>query len=413
MSGHHHHGHAHAGHTHAPHLAEMSDPARYQASRRVTWVSVVLNVLLTAAQVIVGFIGHSHALIADGLHTLSDLITDVVVLFALKHSNKAADEEHPYGHGRIETAVTLVLGITLVGVAVGIAWQAGVRLLSHEPFVIPSWMTFWVALITLALKEGLYRYTMRTAERFDSPMLKANAWHHRSDAISSFIVVAGIGGAIYGFGYLDAVAAVIVALMVAKIGGGLAWQALRELIDTALDVEERDTIRDVIGNVSGVKALHLLRTRRVGHRALVDVHILVDRHLSVSEGHQIGEVVRARLIEQIPAVSDVTVHVDCEDDDEGLDLPNLPLRAEILRRLDGYFAHIEEARKIARTTLHYVNGRIDVELQLPLSAIRDLEHGRRLAQAFTEAARNDRDLGQVEVCFSERTNLVPLGKIQR
>jgi cation diffusion facilitator family transporter len=381
------------------HPSDVADPRRYQASRRVTWVSVALNLTLAVAQIVVGVVGNSNALVADGVHTLSDLLTDGIVLVALTHSSKDADEEHPYGHERIETAVTLVLGLMLVGVAIGIAIQAGGRLFDPAPLSAPSPLTLVVAIVTLTAKEWLYRYTLRTAAHYDSSMLKANAWHHRSDAVSSLIVIVGIGGALFGYAYLDAIAAVLVSAMVAKIGIGLGRQALRELIDTGLDADERSAIRDIIQGVNGVRALHLLRTRRVGSRALVDVHILVDRQLSVSEGHQIGEVVRSRLIERIPAVSDVTVHVDSEDDKEGIAHPDLPLRGEMLRRLERYFAHIPEHRQVDRTTLHYVNGRIDVELRLPLTAIRDIAHGRSLAQQFAGAARSDRDIGQIDVYF--------------
>lgn len=382
------------------HALDPSDPNRYEASRRVTWASVALNLLLTAAQIIAGLIGGSQALVADGIHTLSDLVTDFIVLFALKHSAKGADEEHPYGHGRIETAVTLILGATLIAVALGIAWRATDRLLfDPTPFSIPSALTFWVALVTLAAKEWLYRYTMRTAARFDSAMLRANAWHHRSDAISSLIVVAGIGGALYGFGYLDAVAAILVSALVAKIGFSLGWQALRELVDTGLEAEHRDQIRHVIEDVSGVRALHLLRTRRVGSDAFVDVHIRVDKDLSVSEGHQIGETVRKRLIETVPAVVDVMVHIDTEEDGAGDAGSNLPLRGEIARRLNEYFAAIPEARLIEQILLHYRQSRVDVELRLPLSAIHTSVEGRELARRFADAASRDPQIGNVAVYF--------------
>ncbi|MBI3547124.1 MAG: cation transporter, partial [Gammaproteobacteria bacterium] len=259
-----------------PNVFDSSNPARYAASRRVTLVSVAWNLVLTVAQVIVGFIGHSQALIADGMHTLSDLFTDLMVLFALKHGHKDADEDHPYGHARIETAVTMILGLTLLAVGVGIAINAGMRLFSAQTFVIPSATTLGVAMITLAAKEGLYRYTMATANRFDSNMLRANAWHHRSDALSSLIVAAGIGGSLLGFRSLDSVAALVVALMIAKVGVELAWKSVRELVDTGLETKELDSIRRTILSVSGVKALHFLRTRHVGEQALADVHIIVN-----------------------------------------------------------------------------------------------------------------------------------------
>ena len=379
---------------------DSTSPERYRASRRVTWTSVALNLVLTVAQVAIGIVGHSQALVADGVHTLSDLITDGMVLFAIQHSVKAADEEHPYGHARIETAVTLVLGIILVAVAAGIAWRAGDRVLfDPSPFTIPSVITLWIALLTLAVKEWLYIYTIRTAARYGSALLRANAWHHRSDAISSLIVFVGIAGALYGYGYLDAVAAILVAVFIAKIGVQLGWQALRELIDTGLDSDDREAIRRVIHTVSGVKALHLLRTRRMGGQAYVDVHILVDSHLSVSEGHQISEVVRQRLIQQIAPVTDVMVHIDTEEDEAGDIASGLPLRAEIEKRLARYFADIPQASAIEQTLLHYRKGQVDVELRLPLSAVTTADSARALGKRFTTAARADKDIGKIDVYF--------------
>ena len=379
---------------------DSTSPERYRASRRVTWTSVALNLVLTVAQVAIGIVGHSQALVADGVHTLSDLITDGMVLFAIQHSVKAADEEHPYGHARIETAVTLVLGIILVAVAAGIAWRAGDRLLfDPSPFTVPSVITLWIALLTLAVKEWLYIYTIRTAARYGSALLRANAWHHRSDAISSLIVFVGIAGALYGYGYLDAVAAILVAVFIAKIGVQLGWQALRELIDTGLDSDDREAIRRVIHTVSGVKALHLLRTRRMGGQAYVDVHILVDSHLSVSEGHQISEVVRQRLIQQIAPVTDVMVHIDTEEDEAGDIASGLPLRAEIEKRLARYFADIPQASAIEQTLLHYRKGQVDVELRLPLSAVTTADSARALGKRFTTAARADKDIGKIDVYF--------------
>ena len=378
---------------------DTTSTERYAASRRVTLVSVLWNLVLTVSQVIIGLVGNSQALVADGMHTLSDVITDFMVLFALKHGRKDADAEHPYGHARFETAVTLLLGIMLVVVGAGIAINAGIRLTTAQTFVIPSAVTLWVALATLAAKEGLYRYTMLTAKRFDSNMLRANAWHHRSDALSSLIVAAGIGGSLLGFGFLDSVAAVVVALMVIKVGGELAWQALRELVDTGLAPDQLESIRRVILSIGGVKALHLLRTRRVGEKALADVHIIVDEHLSVSEGHQIGETVRARLIEEIAPMADVMVHIDTEEDIDDASCLDLPTRQEVERRLKKYFAHIPEARQIEQTTLHYLKGRIDIELLLPLIAVADATGAQDLARRFAETSQADQDIGRVELKF--------------
>lgn len=372
---------------------------RYRASRRVTLVSVIANLHLALAQIVIGTLGHSQALVADGFHTLSDLVTDFMVLYALWHGRKAADEEHPYGHARIETAVTMILGAVLAVVGAGIALRAGWRLATHEAFVMPAAVTLWVAVGTLAAKEAMFRYTMRVADRYGSELLRANAWHHRSDALSSLIVVAGIGGTLLGFLYFDAVAAIIVALMVIKVGADLARGALQELIDTGLTREELEAIRRTILSVNGVKAVHGLRTRRFGGRALVDVHILVDDRLSVSEGHQISETVRAKLMHEIAPVADVMVHIDTEEDLEGPSGAGLPLRDEIERRLRHYFRDIPAARRIEHITLHYIGGRIDVDLRLPLEAVRDRKEAEQLTERFRHAARNDPHIGQINVVY--------------
>lgn len=390
-----------AMHEHPAHeTLDRSHPARFAASLRVTLVNVSANLLLTTGQIVVGFFGHSQALIADGLHTLSDMVADILVLFAVLHGRKGADTEHPYGHERIETAVTMILGLILIGVGAGIAIRAGLRLATAEAFVTPSALTLWVAVGTLFAKEGMYRYTMRVATRYDSNMLRASAWHHRSDALSSLIVAAGIGGALIGFAYLDAVAAIVVAAMVVKVGGELAWQSLRELVDTGLDAQTLDAIHHTITSVPGVQALHLLRTRRIGGKALVDVHIIVNDHLSVSEGHQISETVRTQVIRNIAEVSDVMVHIDTEEDVEGPSSAGLPLRNEIETRLAGYFRAVPEAKQIERLTLHYLDGHIDVELRLPQTVAPTIEAAQALSVRLQDAVRGDNELRKVDVVFS-------------
>ena len=384
---------------HTPETLDRTNAGRFAASLRVTLVNVTSNLLLTIGQVIVGIVGHSQALVADGLHTLSDLVADFLVLFALAHGRKGADAEHPYGHERIETAVTMVLGVILIAVGSGIAVRAVLKLATSETFVTPSMITLWVALGTLLAKEAMYRYTMHTANRFDSNMLRASAWHHRSDALSSLIVAAGIGGSLLGFAYLDAVAAIVVAAMIVKVGVGLAWQSLRELVDTGLDRAVIEEIRKVIHGVIGVKALHLLRTRRTGGKALVDVHIIVGDHLSVSEGHQISETVRARLMKEVAEISDVMVHIDTEEDVEMPSCAGLPLRDEVLARLQQYFRDIPEASAIERTTLHYVDGRLEIELLLPLTIAPSREATGALTGRFQAAVQDVPDIRRLEILY--------------
>ncbi len=379
-------------HTHLP------DPldSRYQDIRKVTLVGAVVDLVLGVAKIIVGITASSQALIADGIHSLSDLATDFLVLFAAKHAHRQADDEHPYGHGRIETVATVVLGVSLVAVAIGISYDAVRRLMAPELLLHPGWMALLVAMISVLSKELIYQYTARAARRLRSKMLHANAWHSRSDAISSIIVVIGVVATMLGYPSFDALAAVAVALMVAKIGWDLLWQSLQELIDTALDPERVEVIREIIMAVDGVRTCHMLRTRHSGSDVLVDVHILVDPALSVSEGHQIGEAVRWRLLETIDDVSDVTVHIDPEDDEQASSCAGLPLRDEILRRLEKQWQHLDISGRLDKVVVHYLDGKVHVEVFLN-STGEDSQRLAELSTAIRESAQRAQNIGDVRV----------------
>jgi cation diffusion facilitator family transporter len=372
---------------------------RYRDTQRVTLLGALVNLLLALGKIFFGVIGHSQALVADGVHSLSDLATDALVLFAARHASRDADEDHPYGHGRFETAATVGLGIFLAAVGLGILYDAVRRLFAPELLLQPGWLALAVAAISIVAKEALYHWTVRVAHRLRSPMLRANAWHHRSDAISSVVVLVGVGGTMAGLPYLDAIAAAGVALMILRIGWGLGWQSIRELVDTALDREQVAGIRRAILAVDGVNALHLLRTRRMGADALVDVHVLVDADLSVSEGHQIGEAVRRKLIAEFEEVSDVMVHIDPEDDEQAAPTTGLPPREEMLRRLHERWRGVAPAVAVENVRLHYLEGKVHVELFLPLTAVASVAEARRLADALKQAAQSLEEVGAVEVGY--------------
>ena len=226
----------------------------------------------------------------------------------------------------------------------------------------------------------------------------ANAWHSRSDAISSIVVVIGITGAMMGYSYLDSVAAIAVAVMIAKIGFDLVRSSTRELIDTALEPEVTEAIRKEVFNVDGVRAVHMLRSRRSGGDALVDLHLQVDPHISVSEGHQIGDTVRRKLLERIDEVTDVTVHIDPEDDEENSPCDQLPLRSDLISQLQSCWADIEgiEADQI---TLHYLSGELQIELGLPLSVLDHHPDARTLVSDIERAAKSLPEVGRVKVSF--------------
>lgn len=365
---------------------------------RVTLLGAVVDFLLAVVKIVVGYAAHSQALIADGVHSFSDLVTDAVVLYAARHSHQDADEEHPYGHGRFETVATVGLGIALLGVAVGISLDALFRLLHPETLVQPGVWALVVAAVSILSKEALYRYTVFVADRHRSPMLRANAWHHRTDAMSSVLVLAGVGGSMAGIESLDAVAAIGVGLMIAKIGWDLSWHSIRELVDSSLEPERVAAIREAILAVDGVVSLHILRTRRMAGEALVDVHIQVAPAISVSEGHYISETVRLRVIEQIEEVADVMVHIDPENDEVAPPPAGLPLRHELLAQLEACWQDIPAAARIEDVILHYLEGRIRVELILPLEVLEGTKADTLRAE-FASAVASVREVSSVQLYF--------------
>jgi cation diffusion facilitator family transporter len=373
--------------------------ARYKVARRVTLIGSVIDFLLGVAKVLVGYMANSQALIADGIHSFSDLGTDALVLIAAKHGAKDADEDHPYGHGRFETIATVILGVALIAVAVGIAWDAIERLFHPEALLQPGILALGVALLSVVLKEWIFHYTMRVARKLRSKMLEANAWHSRSDAISSIVVFIGVGGTMLGLDYLDAIAAVLVAFMVAKIGWELAWHSVQELADVALEAERVQAIRDAITEIDGVRELHMLRSRRMGQDALVDVHVLVRPWLSVSEGHMIALAVEERLKKRFDEVADVTVHIDPEDDEAAPTCQGLPLRRKAMAMLDEAWAGIDCLKDQKRILLHYLSGRIHVQVFFPYSCYRGEEQAEALRQRLQEAISDMEAFGRVEIYF--------------
>lgn len=377
------HSHDHSMGSHSP---GTEDPERFAEGQRITWVSVAVNIVLTAMQMVVGFMAHSQSLIADAMHTLSDIVADGFVLVANRKSAEAADDDHPYGHGRYETVASLVLGLLLSGTGIGILIAAAGRLqdLNSAPPVGVAAM--WAALITLAAKEGLFRYMLKTAERLRSPMLVANAWHARADALSSLVVAAGIGGALLGFNFADAVAAIIVGGMIVRAGLHFAWEAIQELIDTGLSAEEVGAIRRTIADTSGVLGLHELRTRRMAHKVLVDAHVQVNPRISVSEGHRVAEAARRRVLDGHEEVLDVLVHIDAENDLHGNAAVGLPDRPVLLAHLASALGI--DTSLLDATVLHYLGSRVEADIVLPANRF-DLARLQEMQQRMQDLLKDD------------------------
>lgn len=335
---------------------------KHAVARKSTFVSIVLNVVLATFQIAVGVIAHSQALIADGVHSISDLISDFVVLVANRHSGAVPDADHNYGHSRYETVASLFLGAILIAVGIGMLWRGGERLVHLETIPPVHFSALLVALTVLVSKEALFRYMLREARRVRSAMLVANAWHARSDAASSLVVAIGIVGSLFGFRLLDPIAAAIVGFMVARMGWTFGYDALQDLSDRALSLAETAEIRALLAATPGVRDVHDLRTRKMGDAALVDAHILVDPMISVSEGHYIAETARARVLAD-PRVLDALIHVDPENDAARRPALALPPRDEIAARLDAALA--QRGLRATAINLHYLSTGLEIDVTLP------------------------------------------------
>lgn len=283
--------------------------SKHQAAKRSTLVSVVVNIFLTVTQVFAGIVSGSQGLIADGIHSLSDLVADFVVLFANHHSQKAPDDDHHYGHQRYENAASLTLGALLLAVGIGMLWSAFRKIEQPASIQQVKIIALWVALASLLAKELLFRYMLGVGQRVRSSMLIANAWHARSDAAASLVVAVGIGGNLLGYTMLDPLAAMIVGFMVTKMGWGFAWDALHDLMDRAVDEKTITGISQTLRDTPGVLGWHDLKTRKMGDLILVDVHLEVDADMTVEQGHDIALDARRRVMAQHPVLNLMT-HVD-------------------------------------------------------------------------------------------------------
>jgi len=284
----------------------------------VTWVGVIVNALLVALKFLAGILGHSHALIADAVHSISDFFSDAVVLLGLHFGRKAPDADHHFGHARVETLASGLVGLSLLGAAVFLGVDA-VRHIYGHTLSQPTWLAMVGALVSLVIKESLYHYSVRIGRRIRSPAVVANAWHHRSDALSSLAVALGIGGAMISpdWQFLDCVAALVVAMLIARVGLRFVVDVIKEITDTAPPPEVIQEIRECIESVPGVLGEHDVKVRYSGGLYMMHVHIEVDGQLRVVEGHRIAKEVESCLLRDIEEAGDVIVHVDPVDSDAG------------------------------------------------------------------------------------------------
>ncbi len=285
--------------------------SREQVIRKVTWVGLFVNLFLSGLKFAAGILGKSQALVADAIHSLTDLTTDAAVIAGSHYWERPPDDDHPYGHKRLETVVTAFIGIMLAAAGIGIGWKA-VSTLHHKAVAPPGWIAVLAALASIICKEAIYRWTARTGRRLKSAALAANAWHHRTDALSSIPVLIAVAGArlFPSWSFLDRVGAVVVSIFIIHASLKIIWPTLAELIDAGVPAETRKKIREIAHKNENVQQVHDIRTRYISTSIQVDLHIVVQGSLSVRQGHAIADDVRHRIIAEIPEILDVVVHVD-------------------------------------------------------------------------------------------------------
>jgi cation diffusion facilitator family transporter len=329
---------------------------------KVTLVGTASNLVLSIIKFIGGIIGNSAAMVADAVHSLSDLLTDVIVLITIKIGQKPKDDDHPYGHGKAESLGTTIVGFIIILAGVGLAYEAW-EIVQAEVSLIPEPLAAGTALVSIFIKEWLFRYTRSVGKKSNSSILLANAWHHRSDAISSIAALIGIIGSMIGFPVLDPIASAMVSFMIMKVGYELTLGGFRDLMDTALNDKDTQKLQSIIDNISGVIKSHDLRTRKIGEEILMDVHIQVDSDLTVTEGHEVAERVRRQLIKNYPNTQDVLVHVDGYDDSEVESIYNIS-RNDVEILLAPILASADKVLRKSQLRVHHLKGKNIVEIYL-------------------------------------------------
>lgn len=338
------------------------DMERSEATR-ITVVGMILDAFLGIIKVISGLLFHSQALIVDGIHSFSDVASDLVVVGVMRLSRQEPDQEHPYGHQRIETLGTMVLGSLLIAVGAALAWDNTLRLLTPAAAHLPEWPVLVAALISVLSKEWIYHYTRRVGLAIRSDLIVANAWHSRTDAFSSVVVLVSTAGAMMGYLWLDILAAIVISILIIHIGWKFTWDSVKELVDTGLSPEDTKLLRKTALAIEGVRDVHELRSRRMGQDILLDVHLVVRPEISVSEGHQIGMQVVSAMRETMENILDINFHVDAEnDDDQAPTSEKLPNREEVRQALQDHLP--VDLPPNSRLRLHYLKNRVHMELFL-------------------------------------------------
>lgn len=285
---------------------------RYKLGRKTTWISLVGNIFLALFKLAVGFLGSSAAMIADGVHSLSDVISTIVIMVSLKVSSRPADEEHPYGHGKAEAIGAKLVALMLMGAGVFLGWEGIAKIIAGD-VPVPGRIALWGVLTSLVVKEALFRYVYKVGKEISSKALITDAWHHRSDAFSSLAALIGIGGALLGWTFMDPLAAVVVAIFILKVGWQLVSRAVDELMDAVPDLDLQDRLEEKARKSRDVRGVENLRLRTNGPYYFVDLQLIVKSGLSAYSAHEIAARVKQELLDEDERIQDVLIHVDPEE----------------------------------------------------------------------------------------------------
>jgi cation diffusion facilitator family transporter len=374
---------------------------RYRQTKKISVIGAFFNFALGLMKIIGGFMGSSSALVADGVHSFSDIIADLFVIIASKFSQHDADEDHPYGHRRIETIGTFAVGAFLVLMGLGLGYEAVLKLWMHT-LIKPDFYTVWIALISVIGNEFVFFYSLKVGKKIRSELVMANAYHSRADSLTSVIVLIGLIGTQVGFPFLDAAAAILVAVYLVKMGVEWGLKALYELADSGLDAEVLDQIQKAINQTPGVLHSHRLRTRKMADQVFLDVHIQVDPYLSVSEGHYVGEKARMVLGKKFPELFDITVHVDIEEHPEQIPDELPPSRETLKKKLwPLWSSFLNDESALLKIRVHYFLNALEVEAVLSLGFLEKikLENIKALEKNLEESAQKIHGIAKVKISF--------------
>lgn len=373
----------------------MQAPLPLKTVERVSLINALGNIALAVLKTLFGLFSHSHALLADGLHSFSDLVSDALVYFGARAGDKRPDKTHPYGHHRIETIIAIVIAFFFLLVSVEIIHDSIQHLIRSPQMDIHNVLVLIIAGLSIGINEGLFHYTFRAGKKIQSNLLVTNAWHKRSDAFASIIVLLSALGSYFNLPYLDLVGATLIALLILKMAITMIHKNVSELIDAAVDPETLKKIQEAILAVNGVTDVHMLRTRLHAGNIFVDVHILVNPTISVSEGHYISDQVYKTLTEQFKEIIDIIVHIDPENDEKTMPSIHSPNRRQIESLLRERWQSLPHYERIQRILIHYLDGKLLIEVFLT-KTLESLSDREKWLSAYRTAAQSIPDIKTID-----------------